>query len=574
MKNIYWFLFLLIVVSQSLHSALWENPVRESGGWKEIGWLGWIFETDSAWITHAEHGDLFVSGTDEESVWFFDNKLGWIWTGASIYPNLYHAGAGTWLFYSKGASATTPRYVFHYDVGDWARIDRLNPSAVTHSTEDWDWNHQNYTATPDLELVSINRGTTVRTFELTVIENDWIRVGLLPDWGGRILSIFYKPLEFEMLYYPRAGARSRIIEAPGTFYYDWILLAYGINPTFPSGEHGKYWGVPWPLELVEESDDKITFRMSQVDDDYRSNPNDVTNLLVNMDVSVFRDRFYLEVEYALTNQESRAVDYEFWTPAAFSPTRPSESAMPLDTEIIMNHDEVSLYDWWNWMDQKEIFLEADQFGINPFGVYTFDALRDLENWDNVGIAYAYPELEIPYFGALNHRDGFGAMRTADDPEAAPGMKIWGGGIDSFMWELWSGVTPQFFLTERLEANETRRWKEFYLPFSNLEGVSHATKFGVAEVVFTRADQSEETLLRLSGTTPGESWSVHVYPVIEGLVQAEPAGEFIVSFDGTGSTIERWQTFDRSNLADGVDGWHYVMNELFTGEERMRFSVMP
>lgn len=74
------------------------------------------------------------------------------------------------------------------------------------------------------------------------------------------------PLDFELLSSAREDKFSDIIYAPGTFYHDdWLLLPGGINPTCPAGEHGKYWGVPWKVSVLEDNGQRVTVRMWMTD---------------------------------------------------------------------------------------------------------------------------------------------------------------------------------------------------------------------------------------------------------------------------------------------------------------------
>jgi hypothetical protein len=52
-------------------------------------------------------------------------------------------------------------------------------------------------------------------FNTQVIENDLLRVTLLPGWGARILSIYYKPQNMELLSYAKGSKYSEVIYAEG-----------------------------------------------------------------------------------------------------------------------------------------------------------------------------------------------------------------------------------------------------------------------------------------------------------------------------------------------------------------------
>src|SRR3981081_3160634 len=93
---------------------------------------------------------------------------------------------------------------------------------------------------------SLDKKTIVdRTFKTHVLENRYLKVTLLPEFGGRILSILYKPTGHEQLYRTEVGVPYGI--KGGIFYYDWLMVYGGIFPTFPEPEHGQTWPEMWGL---------------------------------------------------------------------------------------------------------------------------------------------------------------------------------------------------------------------------------------------------------------------------------------------------------------------------------------
>src|SRR5580692_5373902 len=101
-------------------------------------------------------------------------------------------------------------------------------------------------------------------FKTYVLENRYLKVTLLPEFGGRILSIIYKPTGHEQLYRSEVGVPYGI--KAGNFYYDWLMVYGGIFPTFPDAEHGKTWLKPWAFRVVKQGADEVTVAMSFADD--------------------------------------------------------------------------------------------------------------------------------------------------------------------------------------------------------------------------------------------------------------------------------------------------------------------
>ena len=112
---------------------------------------------------------------------------------------------------------------------------------------------------------SFDKTTIVeRTFKAHVLENRYLKVTLVPEFGGRILSIIYKPTGHEQLYRTEVGVPYGM--KAGVFYYDWLMVYGGIFPTFPDAEHGRTWLKPVDFKVVKETEGEVTVAMSLKDD--------------------------------------------------------------------------------------------------------------------------------------------------------------------------------------------------------------------------------------------------------------------------------------------------------------------
>src|SRR5436309_13165671 len=141
------------------------------------------------------------------------------------------------------------------------------PDRVSLSEETITWSTVKYATDAENGFVSgsLDKKTIVdRPFRVHVLENRYLKVTLLPQFGGRILSIIYKPTGHEQLYRTEVGVPYGI--AGDTFYYDWEMVVGGIFPTFPDAEHGKTWLKPWDFKVVKKTDGEVTVSMSIHDD--------------------------------------------------------------------------------------------------------------------------------------------------------------------------------------------------------------------------------------------------------------------------------------------------------------------
>src|SRR3954451_5705425 len=170
---------------------------------------------------------------------------------------------------------------------------------------------------------SLDKTTIVdRTFRIHVLENRYLKVTLLPEFGGRILSIINKPTGHEQLYRNEVGVPYGI--KGDTFYYDWLMVVGGIFPTFPDAEHGKTWLKPWDFKVVKQSAGEVTVSMSLKDDfAYFAAPGQFrrgfTGIEATTHVTLKAGRAALDVRMVLKKPQDKTIPYEYWTCTTLAP---------------------------------------------------------------------------------------------------------------------------------------------------------------------------------------------------------------------------------------------------------------
>lgn len=370
---------------------------------------------------------------------------------------------------------------------------------------------------------------TSTTFDTVVLENGYLKVTLLPEYGGRILSIVHKPSGRELLYQNPLGTPYLMLE--GIFYYDYLVILGGIFPSFPEPEHGKYWNQPYELEVVSESTEAITVRMSRQDDldltagvpaDYDAGRTDVR---VQLDVTLRAGSSGLELATTLTNTKNSAVpEFEYWTVTTLAPgSTPGQTAISPNAHIVAKMDQVHLLEEkWPWFADAETRV-ADE-------VFTWNNLASFTNWDDQGTAFANPEYSANYSGLINPDNGIGVLRVSDNVETN-GLKLWTFGKqsldidinDSSEWlrpaiEMWYGVTPEFWDRATLAPNEVRTWKDTYFPTFGLEQVTAASEHGA--LALSSSVSGTDTLLKVDATLTLPEQTVKVVLRLDGAVVLE------------------------------------------------------
>ena len=98
----------------------WEQATDLGGGWRWMDWFGHYFETPIGWIYHYELGWLFRVSENTDSVWFWKQGIGWIWTNSFVYPYLYRGSTSEWIFLRGGG--TSQWNLYDFGGGRWLQL--------------------------------------------------------------------------------------------------------------------------------------------------------------------------------------------------------------------------------------------------------------------------------------------------------------------------------------------------------------------------------------------------------------------------------------------------------------------
>jgi len=366
------------------------------------------------------------------------------------------------------------------------RAAEPEPDRVSLSEETVTWSTVKFATSAENGLVdgSLDNNTIVdRRFRAYVLENRYLKVMLVPEFGGRILSIIYKPTGHEQLYRTEVGVPYGI--KGGTFYYDWLMVYGGIFPTFPDAEHGKTWLKPWNFSVVNRSVGEVTVSMSSRDDfDFPVAPAKFrrsTGIEATYYVTLKADRAALDARVVLKNPQSKAIAYEYWTCTTLAPgSDPKHPRTTGGAEIIAPIEAYRTPGWSANLAQGDEGLGA--------GKSRFEKLRYFRNWPTMGIAYAAPDMQGGNFwGVINHDNEEGIIRIADNL-VTRGLKMWTWGFSAFTnetdprrdpnpqrpyVELWAGVSDEFFHSAEFPPLGEVSIPETYSPTVGMRNVTHA-----------------------------------------------------------------------------------------------------
>lgn len=146
-----------------------------------------------------------------------------------------------------------------------------------------------------------------------VLENRLLRAVVLPELGGRIWQITYKPLSADLLWH--SPAAQPVPQSPGASYDD--VWCGGWDELYPNDEaatldgmtlpdHGELWTGNWDAVLLDSRSAWLAFKTP------------ITQFSVEKNVRLCGERAQLEVTYRLTNESARPVPFLFKLHPAFA----------------------------------------------------------------------------------------------------------------------------------------------------------------------------------------------------------------------------------------------------------------
>ena len=374
-----------------------------------------------------------------------------------------------------------------------------------------------------------------KTFRALVLENEYLKVTVLPELGGRIYQITHKQSGKDFLYNNRVLKPTQwgMSEQGGWF------AAGGIEWAFPTQEHGLEWNATWDARVERDAQGvSIVLTDSRAADRPRA----------QVRVTLPARAAYIAVSPRIENPTAQPQRIQFWSNATLN-LGATDSLAP-ETRFYLPDDDVFVHSSANEWIPSEFMPSADARAPAAAVAFSNLAGRDLrvyQNWDNyLGVFVARSaesDLAQAFVGAYNHATQMGLARVFA-PQLAPGVKLFAfgpnfccrdiftdGGGEYF--ELWGGLTRSFFADDDLilPPGATRAWTEYFLPLPDTYGLGAAlpdfemslTRDGARVTVNAYAAAPRQGVLLLKhGDRELQRWEIALDPTRHMQAQFETA----------------------------------------------------
>ncbi len=299
-----------------------------------------------------------------------------------------------------------------------------------------------------------------REYTAVFIENDYIRVMVLPELGGRIQRALDKTNGYDFVYYNEV-IKPALVGLAGP----WI--SGGIEFNWPQ-HHRPTTFLPVDYALFENADGSKTLRMSEVDQMYGTKG--------ELYLTLYPDRAYIEIKGQLYNRTSLPQTFLWWANPAVAVNDHTQSVFPPDVHAVFDHGK---RDVSNFPIATGVYYKHD-----------YGAGVDISRYKNIPVPTSYmcAHSDYNFVGGYDYALDAGILHVADH-HISPGKKQWTWGCGDFgrAWdrnltdangpyiELMTGVftdnQPDFTW---LKPFEEKTFTQYFLPYKKAAYVKNAS----------------------------------------------------------------------------------------------------
>ena len=301
-----------------------------------------------------------------------------------------------------------------------------------------------------LDRDAMSRKPVPVKYESLTLENEYLRIIILPELGGRIWSARDKVANRELFYYTSVIKPTVYNQRGG--WPAGNLEVYG-----PYDAHMLTWpGEPWPWAFRRNKDGSASVILSHIDHFFRNK--------ISMEVTLHPGRSFIELTLRLRNNNLLPNRYLLWTNAGIAATAGTRFVYPMTRTI--GHDSAELSTWPAVRGTDLSWYKNNQNMLGVFG---------LDLYDN-------------FIGAYDSQTDYGTICWTDR-RLARGVKTWTWGTgeaamrqmkhytdnDGPYVEVQSGRFVWDGNYEFIEPGKSDGWTEYWFAAGKLGGLTTASR---------------------------------------------------------------------------------------------------
>ncbi|WCT14872.1 tetratricopeptide repeat protein [Mucilaginibacter jinjuensis] len=314
-----------------------------------------------------------------------------------------------------------------------------------------------------------------REYTAVFLENEYLKVMILPELGGRIQRAYDKIRNRDFVYYNQV-IKPALVGLAGP----WI--SGGIEFNWPQ-HHRPSTFSPVDYKIQENTDGSKTVWVNEHEIMFR------TKGMAGF--TLYPGKAYLEISGKLFNPTPFPQTFLWWANPAVKVNEHYQSIFPPDVYAVFDHGK----------------RDVSDFPIATGTYYKVDYApgTDISRYKNIPVPTSYMAIQSKYdfMGCYEHDTQAGMLHVADH-HVSPGKKqwTWGNGDFGFAWdrnltdedgpyiELMTGVftdnQPDF---SWLNPNEGKSFEQYFMPYAQIGVVKNATKEAMLSVELTNLSLS-------------------------------------------------------------------------------------
>ena len=248
----------------------------------------------------------------------------------------------------------------------------------------------------------ISREKTDKVYQAVFLENDYLKVMVLPELGGRIQRAYDKTNGYDFVYYNHV-IKPALVGLLGP----WI--SGGIEFNWPQ-HHRPTTFMPVDHLIQENEDGSKTLLVNDVDQMYGTKGIAAFTL--------YPDKAYIEIKGQLYNRTALPQTFLWWANPAVPVNDHTQSIFPPDVHFVMDHGK----------------RDVSRFPIAKGVYYKHDYSEgvDISRYKNIPVPTSYmaEKSDYDFVGGYDYGKEAGILHVADH-HVSPGKKQWTWGCGDF-----------------------------------------------------------------------------------------------------------------------------------------------
>ena len=310
---------------------------------------------------------------------------------------------------------------------------------------------------------------------LIVLENRYLRLGILPDLGGRIYEATFKPTGNNEFYSNPVVKPTNWGPANPTGA-NWWLATGGVGWDFPVEEHGYEFGTAWGFDHVTLPNGGVMLTLFT-----RHGPQ-LPYAVV--DVILPPDAAYFVVQPRITNPWGAPFKFKWWDNAMLAPGAANSPGPGL--QFIFPASEVTVH------STGDATLPAAGQPMT-WPVYGGRDFSQLKNWTEYLGVFQRPAATGNVMGVYDTAADEGMLRVYPS-DVARGVMVfapgWSDPLDAERWTddgsgfvaMGGGMTPSVEDWYELAPGADISWSEIWYPVAGISGVTYAAENGAIHLL--------------------------------------------------------------------------------------------